>query len=388
MSTGLSHHRSVVAPGPAPTAKLWFVVFLAYLALGGTVQLLPASLGSRFGSSTAFIGLAVGIAFGATALCRPIAGWASDAGAGKQVVVLGAVLTSAGAIGQALAVAEWQVLAARIVMGAGEAAVFSGALPWVLHRAPKERRGSISGIFGMSMWSGLAAGPLIVGLALHAGERLAWVSVAFLGLASAGVAIATPRAGAIDLPHLRMRSLWPRRVGAPAVLFGLAAYGYGTISAVLVLYLSERVGGAHLGLTVFAAAFLVARAAGSRAVDRYGAHAVAVGTLVVEAAGFAVLITASGVVGALTGVALVGAGCSLAFPATVGITLARAGDRSPGVAVAAVTSFWDAGVLAAGVAGGLLVVLVDYEAAFVAALLASLLALVAAIVLRRARSEG
>ena len=133
MNTDQFHHTS--AP---PVRRLWLSVFLAYLAFGGTLQLLPPSLESRFQSNAAFIGLAVGIAFAATAVWRPFAGWAGDAGAGKPVVVLGGVLTLAGVLGQALAVDECHVLVARVVMGSGEAAVFSAALPWVLRGVPAE----------------------------------------------------------------------------------------------------------------------------------------------------------------------------------------------------------------------------------------------------------
>ena len=62
------------------------------------------------------------------------------------------------------------------------------------------------------------------------------------------------------------------------MIFGLVAYGYGTITAVLVLHLAHGVGGAAFGLPVFAGAFLLVRVAASRAVDRFGGKIVAVAT--------------------------------------------------------------------------------------------------------------
>lgn len=374
MNTDRFHHTS--AP---PVRRLWLSVFLAYLAFGGTLQLLPMSLESRFQSNAASIGLAVGIAFAATAACRPFAGWAGDAGAGRQVVVLGGVLTLAGVLGQALAVDEWHVLLARVAMGSGEAAVFSAALPWVLRGVPVNRRSSTSGLFGMSMWSGLSLGPLLAGGVALGGETMAWLTLAALGLASALVAVATPTSGPVVLPPFQPRSLWPRGVGSPAVIFGLVAYGYGTITAVLVLHLAHGAGGAAFGLPVFASAFLLVRVTASRAVDRFGGPVVAVAILTAESAGFVLILTTDAAAAVLVGVALVGAGCSLAFPAVVGMTLSNSTGGTSGAVVAGVTSFWDLGALAAGVCGGILATGIDTRAAFAAALTATIIAVVIAL---------
>jgi MFS family permease len=359
--------------------RLWAAVFLAYLAFGGTLQLLPATLSTRFHSDAAFIGLAVGIAFAATALCRPIAGWGSDAGAGRRIVMMGAALTLAGTLGQALAVTEWHMLVSRVVMGAGEAGVFSGALPWVWRQVPPHKRGSASGLFGLSMWAGLALGPLLASVAVLRGQHVAWLTLAALSLGSLTVVATTPLSGRVQLPRFNLEALWVRGMPAPSVMFGLAAYGYGTLSAVLVLYLDSGPGGSSLGLPVFAAAFLLVRVMGSRLVDRAGGRTVAAASLIVEALGF-VVITASGTAaGVLVGVALVGAGCSLAFPAAVGIAVARSPHEAAGATVAGMTSFWDLGILAAGVSAGILAEALGFRAAFIAALAAALLALIVAV---------
>ncbi|WP_301111370.1 MFS transporter [Microbacterium sp.] len=359
--------------------RLWVAVFLAYLAFGGTLQLLPATLSTRFHSDAAFIGLTVGIAFAATALCRPIAGWAGDAGAGRRIVIMGAALTLAGTLGQGLAATEWQLLVSRVVMGAGEAGVFSGALPWVWRQVPPHKRGSASGLFGLSMWSGLAIGPLVASIAVLGGQHVAWLALAALSLGSLAVATATTASGRVRLPRFTLEALWVRGMAAPSVMFGLTAYGYGTLSAVLVLYLDSGPGGSSLGLPVFAVAFLLVRVTGSRLVDRAGGRVVAAASLIVEAVGFAVIIAAGTAAGVLVGVALVGAGCSLAFPAAVGMAIARSPHHAAGSSVAGMTSFWDLGILTAGVGAGILAEALDFRSAFVAALAAALLALIVAV---------
>ncbi|MBO0878511.1 MAG: MFS transporter, partial [Pseudonocardia sp.] len=167
---------------PTPVRRLWTAVLCGYLALGATLQELPGYLVDRFGSGPALAGLVVGIAFAATALVRPFAGMAADVGLARPMVAGGAALTTLAALGHALAPNVATLLAARLVMGAGEAALFSAALPWVLSRAPAGRRGRVAGWFGLSMWGGLALGPLVAVAAHRFG--VTWWVVAALPMVS------------------------------------------------------------------------------------------------------------------------------------------------------------------------------------------------------------
>ncbi|WP_163573475.1 hypothetical protein [Fodinicola feengrottensis] len=63
-----------------PVRRLWLAVLCGYLALGATLQALPAYVPARFGGGAVASGTAVGIAFLATACGRPFAGWLADSG--------------------------------------------------------------------------------------------------------------------------------------------------------------------------------------------------------------------------------------------------------------------------------------------------------------------
>ena len=76
-----------------------------------------------------------------------------------MVVACGGLLAGAGALGQLLAPSLGWLVVARLLIGAGEGALFTAAIAWVLSTAPPERRGRIVGRFGLSMWGGLALGP-------------------------------------------------------------------------------------------------------------------------------------------------------------------------------------------------------------------------------------
>lgn len=370
---GVPNSTPVPATG-SPIARLAASVFLGYLGFGATLQLLPAWIAQRLHGGPLLVGLAVGIAFGAAAICRPLAGRAGDTGHARGVVVTGGILITAGALGQWLAPSLGVVVAARLVMGAGEAALFNGALPWVLAAIPAEHRGRIAGWFGLSMWAGLALGPLVTVAAFHvAGLSAAWISIAILGALSALIA-ATTRRQTVDQAATASRTTsWrevlPRGAGLPGLIFGAAAYGYGTISALLVLFLDHSMGaGSSIGLTVFAAAFLFARVAGSPVADRLRRKTLTILNLCVEAGGLIVVATAHTLTIAMVGTAITGAGVGLMFPAIVALTLTRVGGERAGAAVGAASSLWDIGIMIAGPLGGALVHL-GYPVAFTAAAL-------------------
>jgi MFS family permease len=373
----------------APIRRLWAAVLCGYLALGATLQELPGYLIGRFGSGPALAGLAVGLAFAATALVRPFAGVAGDAGRSRPVVIAGAGLTALAGLGHLFAPGVGLVLVARLVMGAGEAALFSAALPWVLAATPAGRGGRVAGWFGLSMWGGLALGPLLAVLAHRwGGSAAVWWLVAALPVVS-GVLVASTRPPVSPAHRAGLRGwreLVPRGAGLPGLCLGLAAYGYGTLTALLVLYLGGHgMGGESVALTVYAAAFLLTRAAGSPLIDRYGGARVLRVVLCVEIVGLGLLAAVPAESVALAGTALAGVGVGLVYPSAAAMTLHRAA-RSPGLAVGAMTSLWDLGILVAGPLGGLLAAHLGYRAAFAVAAGAGALALAVASRVRADRS--
>ena len=372
-----------------PVRRLWAAVFCGYLAFGAALQALPAYVPEKFGGGALASGTAVGIAFLATACGRPFAGWLADGGWSRPVVLVGGVLTAAGGLGQLIAPNLVVLLAARLVMGAGEAALFSAALPWVLAGTRVAQRGRVAGWFGLSMWGGLAGGPVIASLV---GDRVWWTVVGLAG--GSMVLVFTTRADPGRVEQLvrirRVRDLLPVDVPLPGATIGLAAYCYGTVAALLVLRLrADGIGVDGVALTVFGVAFLVVRFAGSPAVDRYGGRAVAASTVVVEVLALVGVAFAGGTASALVFTALAGFGLALIYPACVSITLDRVRGLRPGVSMGVMTSFWDLGVMAAGPLGGLVASRFGFSTAFlVAAGVAAACVFVCLVFLRPRRAES
>ena len=379
---------TATAPRTAPIGRLWLAVLAGYLALGATLQTLPALVGQRFHGGPLATGLAVGIAFAATAAVRPFAGRAGDSGLSRRTCVLGGVLTAVGGLGQYLAPDLAVLLLARVVQGAGEAALFSAALPWVLASTAGHGRGRVAGWFGLSMWSGLAAGPALAAIVDQQwGERTVWFGVIGAGFLAA-VLVATTRVGIARTAPAGRVTLLPRGAGLPGLALGLAAFGYGTISSLLVLFLrNAQLGGDGIALAVFAVAFLITRAVGSPLVDRRGPVPVALVLAVVETVGLVLIATAHNQLTGLLGTALTGVGLGVIYPATAALTLRRTGPSksSPGTEIGAMTSCWDLGIMLAGPICGLLAAGPGYRPAFLAAALTAVLAGAVIVTARRAR---
>lgn len=287
-------------------------------------------------------------------------------------------------------------------MGAGEGALFSGTLPWVLTGVPAARAGRVAGWFGLSMWGGLSAGPLLAVTASRpGGPHAVWGLVIALPLISVVLLASTPRAprpradirtsvppgrDATRPGSTRLRDLLPPGTGTAGTVLGLASYGYGTLTALLVLFLGTAgIGGQGLGLAIFSTAFLVTRACGSPLTDRYGGLAVARAVLLVQTAGLALLASAQSGVTALAAVAVAGVGLGLIYPAATKMTLAHAPAPAAGAAVGTMTSFWDLGILAAGAVGGLIASVAGFRIAFWIAAAVALLALLVTVTVRQPR---
>ncbi|MDX3006154.1 MFS transporter [Kribbella solani] len=364
-----------------PVRRLWVAVLAGYLAFGAALQVLPTDVPARFGGGALASGTAVGIAFLATACGRPFAGRLADAGRSRPVVLAGGVLAAIGGLGQLLAPDLVVLLLARLVMGAGEAALFSAALPWVLTGVRVAQRGRLAGWFGLSMWGGLAAGPVIATIVARlvdggedsrlGGEQVVWWVVVGLSVVSVLMVLTTradPARREPLAPVRGIRDLVPRGVPLPGATIGLAAYCYGTVAALLVLRLrADHLAVDNIALAVFAAAFLVVRFAGSPLVDRYGGRRVAAASVSVEVLALTGIALADTTTAATAYTALAGAGLALIYPACVSMTLDRVRGLRPGVSMGVMTSFWDLGVMVAGPLGGLIAEGAGYPTAFLVA---------------------
>jgi predicted MFS family arabinose efflux permease len=172
-------------------------------------------------------------------------------------------------------------------------------------------------------------------LAAVLGDAALWFAAV---IATASVALAAGRSTPRAAVPARARLLPPvaLRLG---LLLGLSSFGYGTLNA----FVSTRTDHAGLALGLFAGAFVVTRALGSRLVDDFGPQRVARAAIAVEALALPFIPHAAALI-------VLGAGLSLVLPALMSWLVQL--DRG-GAAVGAITSCWDVGIAVAGPVGGL-----------------------------------
>ena len=351
-----STDRHVQGDGTAPYWRLWLACFLGFNAIGMTIQVMPAYAHERLGANAIVAGLAVTIGSLATMFSRPISGRIADQSGGRRVAMAGAILGLIGGVGHVVATNLPVLILARLFLGAGEGALFTGSVGWILAHTEQSQRGKIAGHFGLSMWMGLASGPML-GTALMAigTYRDIWIAAAIIPMLAWVLVASTQPEGPVSSGAANIRrALFPRAAWVPGASGAFASIGYGIIAAFLVpRFAALDFAGQNFALTVFGIAFMTIRFLGSGYADRFGGRRVLLSAFLVEAVGLIGLFLGYVEWLAFVSTALTGAGLSLLIPSVTSLVTEAADSRERTAALGAVTSAWDLGVAVGGPLGGL-----------------------------------
>jgi MFS family permease len=349
-------------------------VFCAFVALGAVLPALPAYVRGPLGASDLAVGLVVTSSSIAALLARPFTGYLAEARGRRRVMLLGTALMAAGGAGYLFASGVPGLIATRLLLGLGEACMFTSGSVWVITIAPPERRGQLIGWYGVSQWFGLTVGPLIGSQLLAArGYTAVWLFAAAAPLA--GVAIC---AWLVDRPTpptpVRPRLLPGPAIG-PGLALALASTGYATLAAFIVLYLARlHAGSGAVPFAVFAAAYVGTRFALGHLPDRLGPQRVALAAAAGEAAGLLLIAAGGSAWTAALGALVMGVGFSLVYPSLALMVINASPEGERGAAIGAYTSFWDLGLAVSGPAIGSVAAAAGYQIAFLAAAGCALLA--------------
>jgi MFS family permease len=356
---------AVQRPGLA-FAGVFAVTFSALVAVGAVLPVLPRYVHGPLGAGNVAVGAVIGAYAITGLLLRPFAGRLADRRGRKPAVLLGALGVAASGLLYLPPLGVPGLILARLVLGAGEGTVFTAGSAWIVDLAPPGRRGRVIGLYGLAVWAGLSAGPLVGELLLHAsGYTPVWLFAAAAPLAGALIASRLP-----DPFHARPHEdehhplIAPEAV-RPGTALALAALGYATVAAFVVLLLEAR--GVGHGATVFGAfatMVVLTRLIGGDLPDRIGPVRVAIGAALGEAAGLALIGLAHSLAAALIGALAMGAAFSLLYPSLSLVVVERIPETRRGAALGTFTAFFDAGVGLGAPLAGLAATLTDYEGAF------------------------
>jgi MFS family permease len=357
--------RGWVTPARLTFAGLFSGSLLSFLGLGAVLPVLPRYVTGPLHDGDVAVGVVAG-AFAFTAVVsRPVAGRLTDTRGRRAVLLAGALVSAlAGALYFVPAGVPGLVVA-RLVLGVGEAFVFTAGLTWTADIAPQDSRGRTLGLFGLSIWTALSVGPVIgEALLAVAGYGAVWAFTALAPLAGAAVIHRLPESPVAGAGETR--APWVAREAVrPGLSLALATVGFAALSGFIVLHLDSRGAGHGAAVfTAFAFAVVAQRLLAGRLPDVVGARRTAFGAGLAEAVGLTTIALAESLPAAVAGALVMGTGFSLLYPSLALMVVEAAGEERRGSALGGFTAFFDIGMGLGAPLIGAIVALAGYAAGF------------------------
>ncbi len=342
-------------------------LFCGYVGLTSVIPVLPSLVRQRYGAANFAVGLVVTATALTALLIRPVSGALADRYGHRRVMQVGALIVAAGGMLYFLPLALPALVAVRLLLGVGEASLFTAGAVWTISIAPHNRRGQLIGLYGVSMWGGISVGTFLGGTLLHFGYGAVWALSAAVPLAGLLLISSVPAAGhAPPAGGGGRASLLPRSVLLPGVALALASAGYAGLAAFIVLHLKARgIGSGVVVLSCYSAVYAGTRLVIGRLPDQLGPRRVAVWSGIGEAAGLLIIAVAPSLLVAVLGSLVMGAGFSLLHPSLALMVMNRTERSKQGAAIGAYTSFWDLGLGIWGPVTGVVATGFGYPAVFV-----------------------
>ncbi|GAB2632829.1 MFS transporter [Kribbella swartbergensis] len=315
---------------------------LAYfLADGMLVPAVPRYVAGRLTGGNVAVGLAVAVFSLSALVLRPWAGRLVDRHGRSVAMAGGGAVFAASVASYGLADSVGMLSGLRLLTGVGDAFFFVGAVTAMSDLAPPERRGEAISLFSLSLYVGLAVGPLI-GEALvdSAGFTPVWLVAAGSALLAVLLAlrVGDTREPATGEPAAGRPRLIPRAAVVPALLLLALVWGMAGFLAFVPLYaLDLGLSGAGFLLFGFAAIVVVIRSAGARIPDRLGAVRSVRLSLLCATIALATIAVWRTVPGLVVGTAVLGIGVALGTPAIMTLALDRAPATERGAVMGAVS---------------------------------------------------
>ncbi len=387
------------ALGEQPRARLvtWSFVSLAaaalafYIAGGILLPITPRFVEDRLAGGTFEIGVVFASYAIASLILRPIVGWSSDRFGRRPLLIGGAVLTVVGMLLHLVAGNIAILVAARSLLGAGEGFFLVAALAAASDLAPPARRGEALSFLSLSLYLGIAIGPLIGEVVLGDGDfTMVWVVTAGIAAIAVALSLLVPESAPMAVAHAGPRGRTPLIHPAglfPGIVILAGMWGMAGFFAFLPGH-AESIGmtGASLPLLVYALVVVGLRIVGASVPDRFGSARVGSVALGLSASGLAVMGAIQTPVGLLAGTAVFASGVAFIMPALISLAVSRVPPEERGTVVGTAAVFLD---VAFGVAPVVLGVIASSTGAGSTFLLsAAIAALGSALLVARRASVG
>ncbi len=245
-----------------------------FLALYLPLPVLPPHA-ARLGASKVGIGVAIGIFSIAAMVVRLWSGPRLDRPGRKPLLLAGVVVFALAAAGYAAVHGFPELLALRVVQGAGWGLAVTGVAAIVADLAPAARRGEAIGYWGLAPTLAMAVGPWAASeLYAARGATPVFFAAAALGLGALAFLLPVPDPARADPGRAHPAFSLPRGARLPSAVLLLSSLSYGSVLAFLPVELADQPGRAGVFFSIYAAAILVSRPLAGVVSDRLGRAAV------------------------------------------------------------------------------------------------------------------
>lgn len=321
---------------------------LAFFVAGGLIlPIAPQFARFQLHADATGVGVAIGAFSVAALLLRPVVGWSSDTFGRRPLLIGGSLLNVAGLLLHLVANDLGVFIAARAMLGAGEAFFFVAALAAASDIAPEARRGEAISFLSLSLYLGIAIGPPVAEVIFAAGTyTTVWLAAAVVALVASALTLLVPEsapamAGHGTGPRPRSRLIHPAGI-FPGFVILLGLWGMAGYLTYLPLYApSVGLAGAGLPLAVYASIVVGLRIVGARWPDRFGAARLSGVALAVSAVGLAILGLAISPLGLFAGTVVFASGVAFTMPALLALAVSRVPPGERGSVVGTSTVFLD-----------------------------------------------
>lgn len=335
-----------------------------FVAMGASSPLMPKFVVDELHSTKLIAGFVVGSVAVSSLCLRSWFGRLGGQRGSKLLMISGCLLGSFGMAVMILASNIPLAVAGRLFVGAGQAAVMTGATVLAIDLAPSHRRGEGASYVMVAFHLGLGIGPVIGEAVLRLSSyRIVWLTLTLLLLVAAATSFCLPhRGGHPDAP----RSPWIHPSGiAPGLVASFGVIAFVSFSFMVPLY-GREIGMNEVGL-VFAVASIsiaLARLLMSRLPDRVGP--IVAGTIAISLTLCGALVAAfwSSTVGIYVAAGIMAAGMALQVPALIPAVIEAVKEHDRSSAMATFTMFIDFSVAITAPIFGFLVTSIGYRSSF------------------------
>jgi MFS family permease len=355
--------------------------FAYFIAMGALIPTVPRFVEDELGGGGLQVGIGVGSLAVTAALLRPWVGRLGDTRGRRLLAVSGAAVVAVSIVGYAAATELWMLVLARLLTGAGEAAMFVGVATAAQDLAPDHRRGEAASYFSVSLYGGLAVGPPIGEALVGYGFNTLWVAMGLCAGFAAVVSLWIPKGRTVAVAprrtFLQPDALWP------GLILFLGLIPFIAFSSFVPLY-AEDLGQASVGgvFGLYAGLVLVVRIVGARLPDRLGWRTGSTFALCGVTAGVALVAAWASVPAIWIAAVPLGVGMSLLYPSLFTAVMAAAPESERTHAVGTFSVFFDLSTGFGATLVGLVVSLTNYRGGFAVAGVLALSGLAAQWLLR------